>query len=162
MKSLPKDPVRNQPLSVRAELAAPSSAESPRPPRDYLIGILGAEGGSGAPYLAAASFLNDFSDEHPVERHLTRSGSVGFSDTRERLSLLGGAISVRVGSPASEGDGAVSYLIRLVGKDASLSGEIRMVSGSDGTWLVDFLALDLDDPLGGPSGFDPLSYNRFL
>lgn len=162
MRSLAKEEIRNQPLSGRADLSIPTGSESPRLPRDYLIGQLGAEDGKAAPYREAAAILEELASGKTAGRRFTKNGEAGLSEIVERLSSLGSAASVRIGSPVPEGDGGVSYLIRFVGKDASLSGELRLEPSENGSWLVDFIALDFDEAAVGASGFDPLSYKRFL
>jgi hypothetical protein len=162
LRSLPQEDLRNASLSSRAGLSAPGVAEALRPPRDYVIGALGPEDGNPAPYREAVSALNELVSGRTIDVRLTGNGSVGLAVILARLSSLGGAVAVRVGSPLPEGAGSMSFLVRLVGKDASLSGEIRMVSAADGRWLVDFLALDSDDSDAGAPGFDPLTYKRFL
>ncbi len=161
LRTLPKEDIRNAP-PARAGLSAPGASEAPRPPRDYAIGALGPGDGNPAPYREAVSVLKELASGRSIGDRLTGNGSVGLSDILARLSSLGGAVAVRVGSPLPEGAGAVSFLVRLIGREASLSGEIRMVSGADGRWLVDFLALDSDDSDAGAPGFDPLTYKRFL
>jgi hypothetical protein len=52
-------------------------------------------------------------------------------------------------------------LIRLVGKENSLTGEIMLSPGEGGSWLLESLTLGAEET-GVSSGFDPLTYKRFL
>jgi hypothetical protein len=161
MRSLSKEISAAQ-SSVRPDISVPIGSETPRLPRDYLIGPLGAGNGKSDAYREALRIATELSAGKSIRPFIAKNSSVDERELLDRLSALGQAPSVRVGSPAEEAEGGVSYLVRFLGRDASFSGELRLVRAKDGSWLIESLSVNADDANIVSSDFDPLSYKRFL
>jgi len=166
MRSLEKNEVVPRSGPERPDLSIPSGGETSRLPRDYAIGALGAGNGRVAPYRLATETLSLVASGKSVADRFARRGERESAALSAKVALLGSSPSIRVGSPADESEGGVSYLVRLLGQDASFSGEIHLIPGKEGSWLVDSLMLDADIVGSGKEGdssdFDPLLYKRFL
>jgi len=109
--------------SIPEELLRPKRGEEPRFPVDTVIG----EMGQGEAPLAAYSYaktvaagLISASKDHP--------GLAGINTAlrEEYLSVIEEIYprSYRLGGGREEADGAVSFMIRLIGKDSGITGEL--------------------------------------
>ena len=111
--------------SIPEELLRPSRVESPRFPIDLVIGELGQGRASFAAYSFArsiASALLSGRMDHPAladinpfmrEAHLTALSQIESE-------------SFRIGSGRQEPDGAVSFLVRFIGRDEAISAEMYL------------------------------------
>lgn len=166
MRSMEKKEAPPRPVSDRADLLIPGGGETPRLPRDYAIGALGAGSARAEPYRFALETLSLIASGKSALDRFTRSGARESSAELKKAAAVGENPSIRLGSPADEGEGGVSYLVRFVGKDSSAGGEIHLVPGKEGSWQIDSLLLDAETSGAGterePSDFDPLIYKRFL
>ena len=115
--------------SIPEELLRPRRGESPRYPIDTVIGELGRgeapqDAFSFANFTAAGFLSGDFA--HPA------LAAINVTLREKYLSLLktveGG--SFRLGSGKGEPDGSISFLIRFIGREMGITGElfIRYVS----------------------------------
>jgi hypothetical protein len=141
----------------------PTGSETIRLPQDFVIGKIGDEGVEPNAYRFAVDFLSSVAKSEEVMRFYTERGRQEAKSIAPLLAPLLPA-SVRVGGGSVEGEGGVSFLVRFVGKDHSVSGELHLVRSSS-VWLVDELILDEPVSDYGPDGaarFDPFTYTRFL
>jgi hypothetical protein len=158
--------------SLPPELLRPQYGEEPRFPQDYVIGTLGR---------------CDASEEsHRYVRLITAGLAAGNGITegvqfpeQKRLSVVQkisglGTRSWRVGGGRVEPDGSVSYLIRFLGREQSITGELylRQVESDEATgaapayWRVDDVLLEnsrsLSEGKFSPAGTDMPAYERFF
>jgi len=114
--------------SIPEELLRPARGEAPRYPVDIVIGTLGRGSASNAAYTYANSF---------AARLL--SGSVDIPAVSE-ISVIQ-PLSYRIGGGRTEADGAVSFLVRFIGRNQAITGElyIRLFQGS---WVFDEIILE--------------------
>lgn len=151
------------PATARPDTAIPSPGEAIRPPRDYAIGPLGSPGDHVESYRAAVDYCRALAAGTLAADAFHRDGAASAAMLKTELSVLGPGIESRVGSPATPQAGSVSYLVRFLGAESSLSGEIQLRVDDAGHWLVDALFLDYPSPLSADgASFDPLVYKRFL
>jgi hypothetical protein len=134
-----------------------------RLPQDFVIGKIGDEGIEPNAYRFAVDFLSSVAKSEEVAQSYTDRGLQEAKAIGPLLAPLL-PVSIRVGSGTAEGEGGVSFLVRFVGKERSVSGELHLVRSSS-TWLVDELILD--EPVSdygedGAARFDPFTYTRFL
>jgi len=139
--------------SIPEELLRPKRGEAPRYPIDTVIGELGR----GSASDAAFSFANYISAAF-LSGNLENS-ALASVDLEVRKSLLSALdiispLSYRLGGGREEADGAVSFLIRFIGKDQGISGELyiryvtRQSKGADGevrtagNWIFEELLLE--------------------
>ena len=137
--------------SIPEELLRPARAEAPRYPIDLVIGELGQGRASSAAYAFArsiASALISGRMDHPAlavispvirEAHLTALSGIEPD-------------SFRVGSGRQEPDGAFSFLVRFLGRDEAISGELyirheeRQAAAADTVpvmvWVLEELILE--------------------
>jgi hypothetical protein len=123
-------------------LRRPERGEAPRYPKDLVIGDLGQGEVSEGAYFFARNILTAMTAGRRDAQVLTESG-FSFSESifdnirsiRPRDSRLGGG--------RNEQDGCVSFLIRIIGQQESITGEmfIRQAEAS-GKWLLDDLILE--------------------
>jgi hypothetical protein len=141
----------------------PTGSEAVRLPQDFVIGKIGDEGVGANAYHFAFDFLSSLARSEEVKRFYTDRGRQEAESIAPILAPLLPA-SVRVGSGSAEGEGGVSFLIRFVGKERSVTGELHLIRSSS-AWLVDELILDepvSDYGADGTARFDPFTYTRFL
>jgi len=109
--------------SIPEELLRPKRGESPRYPVDTVIGELGRGGAGDAAYSFASSLAAGF-----LSGEIGHSGLASVSaDLRENYFSVLESIepdSFRLGSGREEADGAVSFLIRFIGRDQGITGEL--------------------------------------
>jgi hypothetical protein len=101
------------------ELLRPRYGETPRFPRDYWIGELGrGEAGEDA-YQAARRFLRAFAaeQEESVPAKLRK-----LLPALKELEVR----TVRIGGGRKEADGSVSFLVRFLGREAGIQGELYL------------------------------------
>ena len=109
--------------SIPEELLRPARVEAPRYPVDLVIGELGQGRASSAAYAFArsiASALISGRMDHPALAAINPL-------TREaHLTAIRGieSVSFRIGSGRQEPDGAFSFLVRFLGRDEAISGEL--------------------------------------
>ena len=135
-------------VAVPDALRMPERGEAPRYPRDLVIGDLGQGEVSEGAYLYARNILTALAAGNRNAQILTNSG-FSFTDSmfdnirsiRPRDSRLGGG--------RNELDGCVSFLIRIIGPQESITGELflRQADAMDegvtaGRWLLDDLILE--------------------
>lgn len=109
--------------SIPEELLRPRRGELPRYPEDTVIGELGRGGASGEAYSFANSIaagLMSGQMDHPGIDSISAGLRENYMAVLERISPQ----SYRIGGGKEEADGAVSFLIRFVGKEQGIMGEL--------------------------------------
>ena len=129
-------------------LRRPHRGEAPRYPTDLVIGALGRGEASEGAYNFARNILSALMGnrrEAPVfvdsATHITESLFDEINSFRPR--------TVRLGGGRVEPDGSISFLVRFISRDESLTGElfVRWIGASEsssgaGRWILDDLALE--------------------
>ena len=115
--------------SIPEELLRPRRGESPRYPIDTVIGELGRGEAPADAYsfanLTAAGFLSG-NTAHPALASINASLRENYFSSLKIIE----PVSFRIGSGKLEPDGSVSFLIRFIGRELGVTGElfIRYVS----------------------------------
>jgi hypothetical protein len=136
--------------SIPEELLRPRGRLSAHYPADLVIGNLGRGNASDAAYSYANSIANALLSGQRGHPSLT---AVNPDLLNNYFTALGGitAVSFRLGGGREEADGAFSFLIRYIGRDYGLTGELyiryrtRQVQSTDGeitqtgNWVFDDL-----------------------
>lgn len=139
--------------SIPEELLRPGWGEAPRYPSDMVIGELGQGRAPAAAYNHANSVASALLSRQ--RGHSALSG-ISSSSLDKYLSALGriSPVSFRMGGGRVEADGGVSFLIRYIGRDYGITGElyVRYISRqvvnesgetvSAGSWSFDDLLLE--------------------
>ena len=168
--------------SIPDELMMPRRGESPRYPIDTVIGELGQGSASARAYSFANSIAAGFlsgKTEHPS---LDSINSVLRENYLSALDIID-PFSFRLGSGRNEPDGAVSFMIRFIGRDQGITGElfVRFISkqiqqvdeetnaeiNSEGNWIFEELILEEAknhdaEPRDSFQHFDFSPYERFF
>jgi len=139
--------------SIPDELLRPKWGESPRYPADVVIGDLGQGRASSAAYSHAnsiAAALLSRQRAHPSLAAVNPDLLDSYFFTLGRASPY----TYRLGGGKEEADGAFSFLIRYIGRDYGVTGELyvrymtRQVKSEDGgtaqtgIWVFDDLLLE--------------------
>jgi len=123
--------------SIPEELLRPKRGELPRYPIDTVIGELGR----GSASESAFSFANNIGIALlSGDKANPALASIESAVRGNLLSALEGIIPVnfRIGGGREEADGAISFLVRFVGKDQGITGELyiryktKQSQGADG------------------------------
>ena len=109
--------------SIPYDLLRPHRGEAPRYPFDTVIGELGAGSASNAAYNFARSVASALVEERldsPALASINRTLLEGYLDVMEPVNAQG----FRLGSGREEPDGAISFLIRFIGREQAVTGEL--------------------------------------
>ena len=109
--------------SIPEELLRPKRGESPRYPVDTVIGELGRGEAGEAAYLFASSLASGFLSgemEHPALAAINEALRENYFSILENIEPG----SFRLGGGREEADGAVSFLIRFLGREMGITGEL--------------------------------------
>jgi len=139
--------------SIPLDLLRPGRGESPRYPVDMIIGELGR----GSASVNAYSFANTIAAglvTGQMENASLASINPALRESHLTAVSVIGPVSFRIGGGRMEPDGAVSFLVRFIGREQGITGELyirfisRQVQDSDGEmtttghWTFDELLLD--------------------
>jgi hypothetical protein len=136
--------------TVPEALRMPERGEAPRYPRDMVIGDLGQGEVSEGAYLYAGNILVAITAGRREAQVLTNSGFSFTESIFDKIRSIRPRDS-RLGVGKYEPDGCVSFLIRIIGPQESITGElfIRLADSVDATdgiaagrWLLDDLILE--------------------
>jgi len=139
--------------SIPEELLRPKRGESARYPIDTVIGEIG-RGKASEPAFNFANNIGSALLEGDKE-----NSALASIEKVERENLLNALevivpVSFRIGGGREEADGAVSFLVRFIGKDKGITGELyiryktRQSQGTDGEvkttgyWVFEELLLE--------------------
>ncbi|MDR0472692.1 MAG: hypothetical protein LBH43_03330 [Treponema sp.] len=151
------------PVSVRR----PGREETPRYPRDIVIGELDRGNASQPAWLYARDFLNALIRRDKTARIFTETDSALLGRLFDGLEEAN-PDKYRIGGGRVEEDGAVSFMVRFLGREQSITGEIYLApqEGEEGSspWRIDDLILeeaqDIKD-IREASRYDFTPYDRF-
>jgi hypothetical protein len=135
--------------TVPDSLRRPERGEAPRYPDDLVIGELGQGETPDGAYIFSKSILSALTAGN---RAATVFADTGSSFAESSFDLIRGirARSYRLGGGRTEADGCVSFLVRFIGPDESITGElfVRWAETAEeggfgaGKWLLDDLILE--------------------
>jgi hypothetical protein len=134
-------------------LRRPQKGEAPRYPKDTVIGDLALIDVPDAAHNMAKRLLTALvakDREDSVLAALDTSFLDGVLATIEPLE----AQKYRLGGGKTEADGSVSFLLRVIGHQAWVSGELYLKFEHE-TWLVDDLILETPVVFSAPSDTPP-------
>jgi hypothetical protein len=152
--------------TIPEELLRPQRGEAARYPTDLVIGVLGQGDAPAEAYRFAREVMSAFVSGSRNARVLSAVNSA----SREALFSSLEEIEprkFRLGSGQEEPDGAVSFLVRFMGREQGIAGElyVRAGEGESPSWQFDDLILEepvsLIEKQEGPS-FDLPPYERFF
>jgi len=157
-------------VPVSDALRRPERGEAPRYPEDLVIGELGQGSAPLGAYQLAQEFLSALVRNAPsLERYPIATESA----SEEIRGINAG--SYRIGGGRREPDGSVSFLVRFIGRDESITGELFVRSSveytgesggeDEGTWRLDDLILEDKIPLSSIRDdyrYDFSPYERFF
>lgn len=135
--------------SVPAALRIPQRGEASRYPRDLLIGELGRGSAPEGAYVLARQALGDLVVEK-TSRVFDSLDGESLESIRADLKAINPR-KYRIGGGREEPDGSVSFLVRFLGRDQWICGELYLRRGSllevaednpAGRWALDDLILD--------------------
>ena len=145
--------------SIPPVLRRPERGEAPRYPIDMVIGSLGRGSAPEDAYLYARNILNQLISGVHLDTFAPEIPSytgVEINDLRPR--------SFRLGGGRTEADGSISFLIRLLSQNESITGEMFLLR-NDGEWYLDGLILEERRTIGeirDSFRFDFSPYERFF
>jgi hypothetical protein len=148
---------------IPEDIRRPGTGEAPRYPRDVVIGELGRGAASGDAYEYARRILLALLGDNRDSEYLSRLGSAA---VKELLESIGGiqARKFRIGGGREEPDGSISFLVRFIGREQGIAGELYLRREED-AWYCDGLLLEearnIPEP-GSPYTYDFSPYERFF
>jgi hypothetical protein len=149
------------PELIPETLWRPQRGESPRYPRDLVIGSLARGNVSDAARLAATQTLSALVAGNKNAAVFSRFSA----SNRDELFSAVAAVEprrYRIGEGREEVDGSYSFLVRFLGRDHGIAGELYVrfepppeadspaeePAAGTGAWLLDDLLLEEQRPLG--------------
>ncbi|MDR0720744.1 MAG: hypothetical protein LBF78_14000 [Treponema sp.] len=111
--------------AVPQDIRRPQRGETPRYPRDMIIGELGRGQAPQEAWLLAREFLRNLVQGSVDAAVLARTDSALVESSMEALDAVGG-VKFRIGGGKIEDDGSVSFLIRFIGRELSITGELYL------------------------------------
>jgi hypothetical protein len=135
--------------SIPEELLRPILRVSPHYPADIIIGDLGQGKASSAAYSYANSLASALLSRQRGHPSLASVNPVLLDSYFYKLGSVA-PVSFRLGGGREEADGAISFLIRYIGRDLGITGELyiryrtRQVDGGEvtGNWVFDDLLFE--------------------
>ena len=149
-------------------LRRPARGEAPRFPQDLVIGEMANGDASDEALLFARNLLSALTAGSTNAALPEEAGSVITESLREEINSIEPG-TYRLGSGKIEPDGCVSFLVRFLGREESITGElfIRQRNKPDSAeerWLLDDLILEEKRALAeirDSYRFDFSPYERF-
>jgi hypothetical protein len=154
---------------VPEALLRPRHGEPPRFPQDYGVGDLGRCDAPEEAYQAARSFTAGLLTGSSFRGTLSEED---WNKSRESISALAPR-TFRIGGGRNEADGSVSFLVRFIGREQAITGELYLrrenagqESGESNSWQAEDLLLEESAALTagkyGPGISDLPIYERFF
>ncbi|MDR0722270.1 MAG: hypothetical protein LBF75_05685 [Treponema sp.] len=141
--------------SVPDALRRPQRGEAPRYPQDTVIGLLGRGDAPEGAYTLALDLLRALLRED-------RDAPVLQEVDPELVEEYGTALEVikpqkfRIGGGREEPDGSTSFLVRFVGRDQWITGELYL-KAEEAQWQFDELILE--EPRDLQEGIEPYPFD---
>jgi len=139
--------------SIPEELLRPRQVEAPRYPIDTVIGELGRGTASDSAFSFANYISSALLSGNKGNPALASVNSTVRENLLSALEIIA-PLSFRIGGGREEADGAISFLVRFIGKDRGITGElyIRYVTRQSqepdgevkttGNWVFEELLLE--------------------
>jgi hypothetical protein len=135
--------------TIPDSLRRPERGEAPRYPNDLVIGELGRGGSPEGAYYFAISLLSALTAGNRGDSVFADSGLLLSENLFEEIRGIR-ARNYRLGGGRIEADGCVSFLVRFIGPEESITGELFIrraeAEEDDGSgvekWLHDDLILE--------------------
>jgi len=132
--------------SIPEELLRPRRGETPRYPVDMIIGELGRGSATEAAYFYANTVITGFMSGLTGHPALSSIDSVLREELISDIDIIN-PVSYRIGGGRREADGSVSFLVRFIGKDQTITSELYIrystnQTTSTGSWVFDELHLE--------------------
>jgi hypothetical protein len=139
--------------SIPEELLRPKRGEAPHYPVDIVIGELGQGFASDSAFSFANYICSGFLSGNMENNSLASVNSAVRESLLSSLGVINPA-SFRIGGGREEADGAVSFLVRYIGREQGITGELyiryvtRETKGPDeeirvtGNWTFEELLLE--------------------
>ena len=163
--------------SIPEELLRPGRGEAPRYPVDTVIGELGQGKASASAFAyanSAVSALFTGQTDHPAFSSVSASVRESYISALDTVNPQ----SYRIGGGREEVDGAVSFMVRFIGREYGITGELfiryvtRQIEVDDetttvGSWVFEDLILEEarvreSEQQEPKSRFDFSPYERFF
>ena len=141
----------------------PQRGEAPRYPEDTIIGSLGRGTASLASYSFARNFLNAIVSKNQNAPILSDVGTILIKEILEKLAPINPQ-RFRLGGGREEADGSISFLVRFMGREEWMAGELY-IRFEEEEWRFDDLLLEeARDISAGEDGyrFDFSPYERLF
>ena len=146
-------------------LRRPIRGEAPRYPRDRIIGELGQGTAPDSAWQYANALMSAVVSGNRTGLETGAGGLLDSILTRYLTSLeTVSPGNYHLGGGRTEADGAVSFLVRFIGRDQWITGELYLLPDRE-KWLLDDLILEEERDIGEgknsyPYDFTP--YERFF
>ena len=135
--------------SIPEALLRPGRGEAPRYPIDTVIGELGRGTATEAAFNFASMICEGLLSGDKNNANLVTINS-GLRDNYLATIEIIGPLSYRIGGGREEADGAVSFLVRFIGREHGIAGElyvsyrtrVNQEGRSTGSWIFEDLLLD--------------------
>jgi hypothetical protein len=162
--------------SIPAELLRPVRGEAPRYPVDMVIGVLGQGNSSDDAYSFANSVARALLARN-MNTPVFSGISSNFPDNYSALLAAVDPRGYRLGGGREQADGSVSYLVRFIGRNQAVTGElyIRYITqapdnakdaANKNEWVFEELILEeaksREEEKKSSHRYDFLPYERFF
>ena len=126
--------------SVPEDLRRPRRGEAPRYPQDMTIGDLGAGEAPEGAYAFSRELLAALTAENRNAPVLSKLGGALLDELFSKLKPINPR-QYRIGGGREENDGSISFLVRFLGREQGITGEL-FLRGGEGQWVLDDLLLE--------------------
>lgn len=130
--------------TVPEALRRPLRTEIPHFPQDFVIGELGRGNASEEAYRFALTVLSSLQAGNYNTAVFSGASQAVLSQLIEEISEIQ-PLSARIGGGRMQVDGSISFLVRFIGRDESITGELFLfpiLTDDDGGYRLDDLLLE--------------------
>ena len=125
--------------SIPDAVRRPERGEAPRYPIDMVIGNLGQGSAPYGAYIYARNILSSLTGNNVSAINSILSGH-GTLIRDEIINLR--PRNYRIGGGRTESDGSISFLIRLLSQNESITGELFIRQNEENEWFMDGIILE--------------------